>query len=443
MPTQPRFPWRGAEDAPEFSGAPEDLNQYFTDIEYLLESTGTKYTDQQTIQRCIYYLDYYTADLWESVPAITWNDFKSEIRNLYPGSSSSGAYRFKDLERIVSDRRRSEIATVAEMGEYLREFSRIAADLESHGRLGRTDKLRLFLEGFTGSVIERIKFRLQVTNPTHHPDDPYPVEDIRKAAEWILPTASPYTIIPPPTPTSTPEPEHISCAPSPPLLPTPRNPIKVPGTHPAPIEVPGMRPVPIEVPGMSPVSALPTAQSTPNRNSKTHRRCEGNPRPSPYLPRPDLRIQFQFPPPMNAPMLTPLVTCGTSVAEKAQRETEAEPVFREQDGEEPEKGSKESDEESTEDQEEVYAIYLNIPVDMRSPVSTVTKSKEDSGIQREKRIRESVKASAGEHHRMEGVVLSVFQIIRHAFSSFPQHGTVSTSFHQPPEFRNSNPWDPG
>ena len=97
----PKFPWRGAEDAPEFSGAPEDLDHYFADIEYLLETTGAKYTVTETIQRCIYYLDYQTADLWESFAAATWEEFKREVRSVYPGSEMSGACRLRDLEHLV------------------------------------------------------------------------------------------------------------------------------------------------------------------------------------------------------------------------------------------------------------------------------------------------------------------------------------------------------
>ena len=373
MASPPRFPWRGAEDAPEFSGLPHDLNHYFSDIEYLLESTGAKYTDQQTIQRCIYYLDYYTADLWESVTAATWEEFKDEIRSLYPGSTTSGGYRLQDLECVVVNRRKAEITTVADLGEYLRDFVRIASDLEENGRIGSYDRSRLFIRGFTAEAEERLRFRLQVLHPMQHPDDPYPLEDVRTAAEWILPATLPHrektaTIaqapttepIPIPTPVYIPaekplqEPVRTSPHIPVPSTPPPRLSITVSGTSPDPITVSGTRPEPVSVYRTSPplFASIETAEE-PEEDEKREENTTQTTQKD-YRRDLDPRIKYKA-----------LMT-GAKVVIRDPRAYEREEE-EEDENEDYNRGDVKGDVESNDDEseygEQVYAVYLKIPID--------------------------------------------------------------------------------
>jgi len=180
------LPLRGSREAPTFDGAALRLNRFFADVDLVLYATGTVYSDAERIRKCKYYVDHSTTELWDYVVAPTWGAFKENIRTFYPGSEDSGVYRHADLKRIVLEKSREEIKTLAEYGNYLREFTTVAADLCMHGRLGEQDRERMFLKGFSGEVRERILFRLQVLNPSHHPDDPYPSASVRRAIEWVL-----------------------------------------------------------------------------------------------------------------------------------------------------------------------------------------------------------------------------------------------------------------
>lgn len=193
-------PLRGSREAPTFDGAALHLNRFFADVDLVLYATGTVYSDAERIRKCKYYVDHSTAELWDYVVAPTWGAFKENIRAFYPGSEDSGVYRRADLERIVLEKSREEIKTLAEYGNYLREFTTVATDLCTHGRLGELDRERMFLNGFSGEVRERILFRLQVLDPSHHPDDPYPSVSVQRAIEWVLSASRASPTVPAPAP---------------------------------------------------------------------------------------------------------------------------------------------------------------------------------------------------------------------------------------------------
>jgi hypothetical protein len=210
-------PLRGSREAPTFDGAALHLNRFFADVDLVLYATGTVYSDAERIRKCKYYVDHSTAELWDYVVVPTWGAFKENIRTFYPGSEDSGVYRHADLERIVLEKSREEIKTLAEYGNYLREFTTVATDLCTHGQLGEQDRERMFLNGFSGEVHERILFRLQVLDPSHHLDDPYPSASVQRAIEWVLSAsrAAPTVPVPtvksaPPTVVITPPPNRLS-----------------------------------------------------------------------------------------------------------------------------------------------------------------------------------------------------------------------------------------
>jgi hypothetical protein len=160
-------------------------------------------TDAEKISQSIYYLDPDNAMLWENLvqlpaaaaaanlPAQTWADFKTAIMTLYPGSNSDRLYTTRDLERLAYDYALKGVYTRADLGEYYRDFTRISEYLRTNQRIDDATVDRLFIQGFGEATRRRIEQRLAITQPTLHPDDPYPVNHVKEAATFLLASTNP------------------------------------------------------------------------------------------------------------------------------------------------------------------------------------------------------------------------------------------------------------
>ena len=185
-----RMPMRGERRAPKFIGKAEELPRFFSDVENLAEEA--ELDDEEMVKwACRYVESVAEEETWKTARAYgsakyTWEDFKKEIFQMYPGSDGEYKYRRADLLRIVAERSRREIESRREFGEFEREFRRVAGFLESKGRISRGESERAYLSAFTGKVRERMDFRLMLKDMDHHPDDPYPLEMVRECANYVL-----------------------------------------------------------------------------------------------------------------------------------------------------------------------------------------------------------------------------------------------------------------
>ena len=65
-------------------------------------------------------------------------------------------------------------------------FYTIGAFLIRKDRLSEVEQSRLFIRGLSGELWQKIFTRLSIKEPDHDPDDYWPLEDIRKAGEYVL-----------------------------------------------------------------------------------------------------------------------------------------------------------------------------------------------------------------------------------------------------------------
>ncbi|KAJ7154811.1 hypothetical protein C8R46DRAFT_444223 [Mycena filopes] len=106
---------------------PISLKRYFADIEDLCRYHLQSPTPAEKISTALRYTpDVDTEDLWKSflVEGMGWDAFKAGIAHLYPGSD--GFLRLFDLESRVKVARESIFLSDSQVGEYHREFSKIA-----------------------------------------------------------------------------------------------------------------------------------------------------------------------------------------------------------------------------------------------------------------------------------------------------------------------------
>jgi hypothetical protein len=178
------LPARHEHSAPSFDeNRPEEVDRYFTDLDDLLTANGVAGNDECKQAAVKYLKEVSTEKLWKSSPA--WSDatktfaeFKREILRLYPASSEDRSFTIQDLDRLIGERARVGIFSTNDVGNYFRQFLLITRYLIGKSRMSTTDQSRNFLRGFQPEVVHLIQQRLQLRNPNHFPDDPYPVYDV-------------------------------------------------------------------------------------------------------------------------------------------------------------------------------------------------------------------------------------------------------------------------
>jgi hypothetical protein len=91
-----------------------------------------------------------------------------------------------DMDKLVGKTNRLGIITQSDLGEYHRQFYTITTYLIGKARLSVNEQGRAFMRGFSASLQERIRQRLQLKLADHHPDDPYTLNEIHEAARFVL-----------------------------------------------------------------------------------------------------------------------------------------------------------------------------------------------------------------------------------------------------------------
>jgi hypothetical protein len=124
------MPPRGHGSAPKFTpDVPRELQRYFKELE-LLFGPAQVVDDMEKKKHTCRYVDIDMADLWEAIPEFdvtkTFDEFKSTIFKLYPGSESECKWTIADMDKLVGEQLRMGILDVSDLGNYYRVFYTIA-----------------------------------------------------------------------------------------------------------------------------------------------------------------------------------------------------------------------------------------------------------------------------------------------------------------------------
>ncbi|PPQ76748.1 hypothetical protein CVT24_012269 [Panaeolus cyanescens] len=185
------MPHRGDRSAPTFDPTrPRELKRYFADLEYLFKDYNVTHKDIK-IASATRYVDLETAELWETLPEFSaaqpkFADFKKATLSLYPDAEDSDRYSLQDLENCIAQARRDGMYSVADAAEYHRKFTAIAHFLKSKNRLSDIEANRKYITGFQDRFWHLVFNRLQLQHANHHPQDPWPINDVYNAVRFIL-----------------------------------------------------------------------------------------------------------------------------------------------------------------------------------------------------------------------------------------------------------------
>ncbi|TDL30230.1 hypothetical protein BD410DRAFT_710203 [Rickenella mellea] len=188
MTTPRHMPARNHHSAPHFD-APSKLARFLEDVEIAAHDAAL--SEEDTIVWATRYVRREDSELWTALPAYiampkVYQDFKTAVIALYPGADLARQYRMRDMDDLVAERTMTPIASRLELGAYCCAFSRISSHLRSHDRASEPECQRAFLRGFSGDLRSRLDNRLKITNIAHRPDDPYTIEAVTAAADFLL-----------------------------------------------------------------------------------------------------------------------------------------------------------------------------------------------------------------------------------------------------------------
>jgi hypothetical protein len=185
------MPLRRDHSAPYFDPRqPRELRSYFADLaDHFAQSEIDD--DQEKKRYACRYVDIDTEELWESRlersdRAKSFSDFVQAIYRLYPGAEGQQQWLVADMERLVEERSQMGIRTLGDLGDYYRSFIAITTFLCGRNRLSNRDQSQAFMQGLSCDLRDRVSRRLQLKFPDHLADDPYRLDDIYEAAQFIL-----------------------------------------------------------------------------------------------------------------------------------------------------------------------------------------------------------------------------------------------------------------
>ena len=189
------LPGRGERSAPSFDGGAEELGRYFAELEALY-TWHAVVADVDKKQGALKYLA--TAALertWRASDTFTdatktFDKFKQEIHEFYPGSSDD-IFTIHHLDALIGERARLGIQNATELGDFHLQFRTISKYLIDKSRMSQAEQTRGFLRTLQPELENKVRQRLQIMQPQHNPQDPYELKDLYEAAGYCLLSSAP------------------------------------------------------------------------------------------------------------------------------------------------------------------------------------------------------------------------------------------------------------
>lgn len=194
----PMMPFSGERGAPSYKGDPDELQRFLDHVREVGARHGVRGED--LIPWAVQYADVQSGELWD----LSWDEFKADqaarnlaiadawaaftkvVEGLYPGKGSSRQHTIGELEDIVIGRAKEPIRTREELGEYHRAFLRKSTYLIQRGATAKATIGNLFIQGITGELRDLMFDRLKLTHIDHITGDPFSVQEIMDALNFVL-----------------------------------------------------------------------------------------------------------------------------------------------------------------------------------------------------------------------------------------------------------------
>jgi len=91
-----------------------------------------------------------------------------------------------NLDHLIGERQRLGIRSLQELSEFHLKYNAVSTYLINSDLLSRREQSQSYFRVFDTTLHASILMRLQIQHKDHHPSMPYKINDIFKAAEWVL-----------------------------------------------------------------------------------------------------------------------------------------------------------------------------------------------------------------------------------------------------------------
>ncbi|GAW05094.1 hypothetical protein LENED_006929 [Lentinula edodes] len=190
------LPKRDERSAPKFDPKNEALlPNFFEEFERTAKAAGIDEDAERMKRTVLGYLDAKTMRFWQSLDTFdddekTWEDFKTEILDYYPGATGTAEVTTEELVRVVETFKKKAISTTQDLAEYHREFAVVAKALRTQGTLSEILIAQHYVRPFPENIRARIDTGLYVHYPTKKVGQAYTINEIRKVVTFLLSDAS-------------------------------------------------------------------------------------------------------------------------------------------------------------------------------------------------------------------------------------------------------------
>jgi len=194
MATQFHMPACGERSVPSFDKAKLcELPRFFNELEYLF-TRAALVDDTNKKKQALRYVDFEVEQIWKTFPEYsnednTYEDFKEAILVHYPDASGDYIYSLRDMDQLIRERQRLGIKTTNDLTEYHLQFLMVTAWLKDKKQLGDLEQMRGYLRGFQPVFLLAVNNQLQMKFPDHHPNILHKIQDVYKAARFIMQSA--------------------------------------------------------------------------------------------------------------------------------------------------------------------------------------------------------------------------------------------------------------
>ncbi|KIY42864.1 hypothetical protein FISHEDRAFT_54612, partial [Fistulina hepatica ATCC 64428] len=185
---------RGGRVAPQFVAAesttPLAFERYWRDLEQHFDNISVMDLRQKK-QWAVHYPDVQTATIMKGVPAyaddgVDWEAYKKVIEKLYVGDTESRQWTVNDLSHLCGEATCNPFQTLHDFRAFKRLFTVLFNYLLGQTKISDTEASRMLFAMLDAHIINAVVSRLAIVKPDHFPSNPYPLEDLQNAIEWVL-----------------------------------------------------------------------------------------------------------------------------------------------------------------------------------------------------------------------------------------------------------------
>ena len=183
------MPVYGERAAPVFNPKnPNEIGRFFTQLESLFIRSSVA-NEAEKKKYASVYVDGNTAETWEALEeytdvAKTYLEFKTKLLELYHQVTLK--WILTDLDRLIGERQRLGIRSLQDLSEFHLKYNAVSIYLINSDLLSKREQSQSYFRVFNPTLHASILMRLQIQHKDHHPSMPYKINDIFKAAEWVL-----------------------------------------------------------------------------------------------------------------------------------------------------------------------------------------------------------------------------------------------------------------